>query len=210
MVEERFDDRQWGSWTDDQWVSITPTQVLEYLFCPRFVFFEECLMIPEHQELRLKVQLGREVHAKKAKINPDYLRKKIGVVKKERTVYLASRRLKVRGIVDEVLTLRDGTMAPLEYKFAEYSGVLFKTHKTQLALQALLIQENYGREVVRGYLVYTRSKNMLREVPFSEKDFRFARRVVDEVLEIIQTGLFPRRTSTRKKCLDCCYRNICV
>ncbi len=78
MVEERFDDRQWGSWTDDQWVSITPTQVLEYLFCPRFVFFEECLMIPEHQELRLKVQLGREVHAKKAKINPDYLRKKSG------------------------------------------------------------------------------------------------------------------------------------
>ncbi|MDZ7262787.1 MAG: hypothetical protein ONB05_11875, partial [candidate division KSB1 bacterium] len=102
---------------EEPMVSITPSQVLEYLFCPRFTFFEECLKIPEHEELRFKVQMGRQVHEKKVQMNPDYLRKKIGVVQKQTSVYLGSATLKVRGIVDEVLTLEDGYMAPLEYKF---------------------------------------------------------------------------------------------
>ena len=56
--------------------SVTATHLLEYLFCPRFTYFEYVLDIPEHQEKRFKVQKGREVHQKIRKINPDYLRKK--------------------------------------------------------------------------------------------------------------------------------------
>ena len=191
-------------------VNVTPSQVLDYLFCPRFTYFEECLHIPEHQELRFKVQMGREVHEKKVRMNPEYLRKKIGVVKKEVSAYLASPRYKVHGIVDEVFVLTDGTMAPLEYKFAEFRPYLFKTHRTQLALQALLIQENYGKEVKKGFLIYTRSKNKLREVLFRPSDFEFAVQIVEDVLRIIQTGFYPPKTKSRVKCLACCYKNICV
>ena len=45
-----------------QEIFITVSDALEYLFCPRFIFFERCLMIPEHQEKRYKVLKGRELH----------------------------------------------------------------------------------------------------------------------------------------------------
>jgi len=191
-------------------VSITPTEVVEYLFCPRFIYFEQVLMIPEHQELRYKVLMGREVHKRKIKINREYLRKKIGCVDKEISVYLSSPKYKIRGIVDEVLSLADGTMAPLEYKFAEYSPYVFKTHRTQLALEALLIQENYGKSVEKGFLVYVRSKNFLREVGFKPSDFDNALKVVEEILKIVQDGYYPKKARSRAKCADCCYKNICV
>ncbi|MGH7829356.1 MAG: CRISPR-associated protein Cas4, partial [Candidatus Binatia bacterium] len=89
---------------------ITPSEVIEYLYCPRFVYFMHCLNIPQHEDRRFKVLKGREVHQRRETENKDYLRKKIGVTKKEIGVYLASPSLKVRGIVDEVLTLEDGTM----------------------------------------------------------------------------------------------------
>jgi len=191
-------------------VSITPSEILEYLFCPRFIYFMEVLKVPQHEEQRYKVQMGRDVHEQKTKINREYLRKKIGVDQKEISVYLSSESDHIRGIVDEVLTLNDGTMAPLEYKFAEYKKRLYKTYKTQLTLQAIMIEKNYGREVKRGYIVFTRSKNFLLEAVFRPSDFDSARRVVSEILQIVQTGYFPKKTPNKIKCIDCCYKNICV
>jgi len=167
-------------------------------------------MIPEHQELRYKVLIGREVHERKTRVNREYVRKKIGCIDKEISVYLSSPKHKIRGIVDEVLSLSDGTMAPLEYKFAEYRPYVFKTHRTQLTLEALLIQENYGKSVEKGFLVYVRSNNLLREVVFKSSDFDNALRVVEEILKIVQNGYYPKKTRNRAKCIDCCYKNICV
>ena len=92
---------------------ITISDVLEYLFCPRFIYYMHCLDIPQHEESRFKVMKGREVHEKKLITNPDYLRKKLGVVKKEMNVFVASKQHHIKGIIDEVLILDDGTAAPL-------------------------------------------------------------------------------------------------
>ena len=50
-------------------VYITPSEVIEYLYCPRFIYFMNCLSIPQHEEQRYKVLMGREIHEKKSKIN---------------------------------------------------------------------------------------------------------------------------------------------
>ncbi len=57
---------------------ITATHLLEYLYCPRFIYFENVLDLPEHQEQKFKVQKGREIHKKIKKMNPDYLKKNLG------------------------------------------------------------------------------------------------------------------------------------
>ena len=191
-------------------VSVTPSLVLEYLYCPRFIFFMECLNIPQHEELRFKVQLGRQVHQQKRNINKDYLRQKIGCIKKELSVYLSSSRYHVRGILDEVLWLKDGSLAPLEYKFAEYKKRLFKTYKTQLILQALLIMDNYQQPVNKGFIVFVRSRNHLLPLTITEQDFRRAEKIINRILEIIQFGTYPQKTRFTSKCVDCCYKNICV
>lgn len=122
-----------------QEIFVTVSDALEYLFCPRFIFFERCLMIPEHQEKRYKVLKGRELHESREKVNRDYVRKKLHCVKKEISVYLTSHKYHFKGEVDEILFLEDGTAAPLDYKFAEFKDTVYRTHKYQAALYGLLI-----------------------------------------------------------------------
>lgn len=63
--------------------------MLEYLFCPRFIYFENYLGIPQNQEKRFKVLKGRDVHLKIKKLNFRYLRKKLSVVdKKEQDIII--------------------------------------------------------------------------------------------------------------------------
>jgi CRISPR-associated exonuclease Cas4 len=186
------------------------THVLEHLYCPRFTYFEYVLLVPERQERRWLVLRGREAHEERRRTNPTYLRKKLGVVGRQFDVPLASAELGVRGSVDEVLTLADGTMAPLDYKYAEYKGQVYHNQKVQSALYALLIAETFGVPVRRGFLCYTRSKHRIETLEHSEADYEEARGVVAEVLRVIQTGEFPRATDWPSRCRDCCYRNICI
>src|SRR6185437_922216 len=68
--------------TDQPPIPLTVTQVLEHGYCPRFTYFEHVLAIPEHQERRPLVLRGRQVHEERKRINPGYLRKKLGVVER--------------------------------------------------------------------------------------------------------------------------------
>jgi CRISPR-associated exonuclease Cas4 len=91
--------------------------LIEYWYCPRFIYFMEVLGIRQYEEARLKVQLGREIHRQKA-LQPDYLRKKLGVVRQEKDVYLSDPGLGICGILDEILFFGDGSLSLLDYKFA--------------------------------------------------------------------------------------------
>jgi CRISPR-associated exonuclease Cas4 len=191
-------------------VPLTVTHVLEHLYCPRFTYFEYVLGVAERQERRPLVQKGRQVHEERRKINAQYLRKKLGAVDRKFDVPMASAALGVRGIVDEVLTLADGSMAPFDYKFAKDPGQVYHNQKMQSVLYALLIRETFQVPVRRGFICYTRSNFKVVEIVYTEDDFAEAARVTREILTIIQTGLFPRATPWKARCLDCCYRNICI
>jgi CRISPR-associated exonuclease Cas4 len=189
---------------------ITISDVLEYLFCPRFIYYMHCLDIPQHEEARFKVMRGREVHEKKLITNPDYLRKKLGVVKKEMNVFVASKQHHIKGIIDEVLILDDGTAAPFEYKYAEFKDTIFPTYKYQLVLHAIMIKENYNLDVNRGFICFTRSNNHIETLEFTRSDFERGIEIVNEVLEIIDKGFYPTKSKYKTKCNDCCYGTICT
>jgi len=191
-------------------VFVSASVLLEYLFCPRFIYFMNCLCIDQHEDKRFKVLKGREIHEDRAKTNIDYLRKRIGCVNKEINVYLASHKYHIKGEVDEVLTLSDGTMAPLDYKFAEYKETVFRTQRYQSVFYGLLIRENYGKGVKRGFICFVRSNNYLKEVQINEKDFLELQFMINEILDITQKGYYPKGTKFKAQCIDCCYRNICV
>jgi CRISPR-associated exonuclease Cas4 len=195
--------------TDSETI-IRISDVLEYLFCPRFIYYMYCLDIPQHEEKRFKVIKGREVHETRKLTNRDYVRKKLNCIRKESDVFIASKKHHIKGIVDEVLFLDDGTAAPLEYKFAEYKDQIFKTYKFQLVLQSLLIRENYNIEVNRAYLCFTRSNSLVKEMEITNSDFKKAEKIIEEIVDIVQKGLYPKTSTSSRKCVDCCYRNICV
>lgn len=199
-----------AAWPEPPPLPLTVTHVLEHLFCPRFTYFEHVLAVPERQERRLLVQKGRQAHEERRRINPNYLRKKLGVVQRQFDVPLSSVRLGVRGSVDEVFTLADGSRAPFDYKFALDRGRVYHNQKMQSVLYALLIRETFQCAVHRGFLCYIRSKHKVVPVEFSDADFAEAEAVLREILQVIQTGCFPRATSWKSSCRDCCYRNICI
>lgn len=189
-------------------MTITPSHLLEYLFCPRYTYFEYVLRIPQNEEKYYKVLKGREIHLAKARQHTEYLRRRIGVVDKQINVYLSNEYL--RGEVDEVLTLEDGSMAPLDYKFAKFEDRLYETYKTQLICYAMLIEHHFQRKVNKGFLVYVRSKHKLVEVEISEQDRSQTQKHIVDLLRIIQTNRFPRGTKYKKRCPNCTYRNICI
>jgi len=191
-------------------ILVTPSEVMEYLYCPRFTYFLNVLKIRQYEEKRYKVQKGRDVHQQRLDQNRDYIRKKIPMLKKDRNVYLSSDVLHVRGIVDEIIYLQDGSLAPADYKFTIYQPYLYNTHKIQTALYALLIRENYQKPVHTGYIFYLRGGSKMHEVAITSQIEREARSSVAAMLEIILEEQIPKRTVCRVRCADCCYKNICV
>ncbi|MBN1340594.1 MAG: CRISPR-associated protein Cas4, partial [Bacteroidales bacterium] len=178
-------------------MSLTPSHIIEYLFCPRFTYFEYVLCIPQYEERHYKVEKGRKLHDLKMVRNKDYLRKKIGVEKKFIDQYLVNEL--IRGRVDEVLLLDDGTMSPLDYKFAQFKDKIYSTYKTQLYCYAWLIEDNFRTPVKKGFLVYTRSACKLVEIGIGESDKDEVKRAAEGILRIINENFFPQGTRHKEK-----------
>ena len=70
--------------------------------------------------------------------------------------------------------------------------------------------ENYQKPVKRGFICYTRSNYKIEELLYKEKDFSYAKDIVNEIFNVILHGYFPKKTKSRIRCIDCCYKNICV
>ncbi len=189
-------------------ISITPSHIIQYLYCPRFTYFEYVLGIPQFEEKFYLAMKGREIHDEKLECNKDYLRKRVGAVEKHLDQYLTNEYL--RGQVDEVLLLSDGTMAPLDYKFAVYDDKVYSTYRTQLQCYSLLIEHNFQKIVNKAFLVYVRSKNKLIEVEIKDKDKTHVKQCAMEIGKIIGNNFFPKATSIKKRCLTCTYQNICI
>lgn len=195
---------------ESQNMSITASLMIEYTYCPRFLYYMKVLDILQEEAGRFKVQKGREVHREKALTNLDYKRKKIEVAQKIVEEELYSARLQIHGKIDEVLILEDGSAAILDYKYAEFKDKVHETYRSQLTMYASLVEENYKVKVNKGYLVYTRSKNHLVEVEITEKDQKKLHKALKEIDKIINKNFYPGGTKTKSKCDDCCYSNICI
>jgi len=188
--------------------SFYPSQIIEYLYCPRYTYFEYVLRIPQYEDKFYKVTRGREIHNEKLEQNKAYLRKKIGVKNKWIDQYLGVEGL--RGKIDEVLELGDNSFAPLDYKFAYWKDRVYDTYKQQLYCYAVLIEENFHAKVNKGFLVYTRSKHKLIEVSIPPEAKKEIKASMEKMLVIIQQNKFPKATTFKKRCVNCTYRNICI
>jgi len=169
-----------------------------------------CLKISQHEDKRYLVMKGRKIHEQKALINREYLRKKIGCIDKKIDVYMSSESLRLVGRIDEVLFFEKDSAAPLDYKYAEYREHVFKTHLIQQTCYALLIEEIFRKSVDKAFIVYVRSNNKLKELIISKKIKDQTIKLIDEIFDILNIDYFPKGTSSKNRCLDCTYRNICV
>lgn len=191
---------------------LTPTDVLEHIWCPRFTWFMHVQNIPQHEDTRFKVLKGRQIHAQRERENAGYLPKKLGAVQRQSSVYLASTKLRLRGIVDELLWLKDGSIAPLDYKFSKINDkeTVYRPHQVQILIYAMLAQEIYQLPVKQGFVAYIRGGSKVLAVPFSVKEADKIQGYVDNIFDIIHNVTLPKCKFSKNRCGDCCYKNICV
>lgn len=97
----------------------------------------------------------------------------------------------------------------MDYKYAEFKGTVYRTHKYQSVLYGLLIKEHFGVDVKRGFVCYTRSNNYVAEIEIRQRDYERVKEIVREILMTIQRGYYPDGTKQKARCVDCTYRNIC-
>lgn len=187
---------------------ITASLLIEYWYCPRFIYFMKVLEIKQQEQNRLKVQKGRTIHEKKS-LAPEYLRKKLSVVKQEKDIYLSDPDLGICGIIDEILTFENGDVSLLDYKFARKKDK-FNTQFLQGVFYSLLINANYYNEPDYFYLVYTRESTVPEKYEIKAKDREKVLDSIAKVKHIINTGFFPEATKYKMRCNDCTYKKVCV
>lgn len=191
-------------------IKLTPSEILEYLFCPRFFYYMNVLKIPQYEERRYKVIKGREVHERRRKENRGYLWKKMGVISRESDVVLSSQSLGLWGIVDEVVQLEDGTWAPVDYKWAIYPEYVYVSHRTQLLAYCAMVEETYNVVVNKGFLIYVREGRRQVEIAFGEAQRAKLATVINEMVSLVTSERLAPPTSGRVRCRDCTYKNICI
>ena len=76
-------------------------------------------------------------------------------------------------------------------------------------MYALMIEEMYDCKVEKCFLVYTRSSNLVKEFSVEEKDISKLKKSIKEYFKVME-GFFPKATTSKSRCIDCCYKNICI
>ena len=72
-----------------------------------------------------------------------------------------------------------------------------------------MIEEMYNCEVKKAFLVYTRSRNLVKEIDVDLKDIKKLEKDIREYFKVVG-GYFPKGTSSKARCIDCCYKNVCI
>ncbi len=193
------------TFTEDIDFYIYPSMVQEFLYCKRFIYFMFCLDVPQNEHKFYKVEKAKSVHDKKK--NYKYVPK--GYVNKKSNETLYSKKSEIKAVIDEILFYENAKACPLDYKYAEYKGIVWDTLKYQSVIHALLIEENYNVKCEKGLICYLRSNNKIAEVIYTGEDFKNLDNIIREIMYIIDTGYFPVATEYENRCIRCTYRNIC-
>ncbi|MEM2041196.1 MAG: CRISPR-associated protein Cas4 [Nitrososphaerota archaeon] len=187
---------------DDEYVKVVDLK--HYGYCPRIIYITNVLHFDEVSSEAM--EMGRERHEKNI-LAP--LIAKLKPVKVFRELRLISDRLKLSGVVDYLIVTRFGEYVIAEVKWSKSDGGGVKfDHKLQLAAYALLVYENFGKEVKRAFIYY-RDDGRIIEVFLSAELKKLVEKFVRHIHRISADEEEPRVRMVDSKCNSCGFRNYC-
>lgn len=72
--------------------------------------------------------------------------------------------------------------------------------------EGVLVEDTFKLDVPFGFIKFLKSNDLVK-VDLSNKKEIFA--IADEIRNIIKNEIIPEMTPYKKRCVDCCYKNIC-
>ena len=182
------------------------TMIRQYLYCARVPYWSYC--VPLHRPTTYKMEEGLLQHEHTAELEERRSLRAYGLEEGVRHfgVPLSSSTLGMRGRMDMIVELPD-ELIPVEWKHTE-RGTLMMHHKYQLAMYALMAEEQFGKPVRRCF-VYLIPRKRALEVAILDGMRRYARRTADALRELLLHERMPPPTPRRGRCRDCEFRRFC-
>src|SRR4051812_43849528 len=128
---------------DDE-LYFTVTDLKQFTFCPRVLFYERCL--PHIRPRTYKMDAGHDVHEDEPKraVRRTLYAYEVEGGKRLFDVALSSDLLRLCGKIDEVVQTNTGEYFPVDYKLAHKEGA---NHQIQVAAYALLMEDAWKIKV---------------------------------------------------------------
>jgi CRISPR-associated exonuclease Cas4 len=182
------------------------TDLKQWAYCGRILYYALCM--PEVRPVTYKMEHGIQAGREEAGREVRRSLQRYGVEggRRQFNVKLESARLGLRGEADLVIWQDERQEAiPVDFKYSDIPGEHFKL---QLAAYALLLEENYGVMVKKGFL-YLIPKRQAEAVKIDGR----LRSKLFGTLEAMQRMLLheamPPATKNRGRCAGCEFRRFC-
>ena len=196
--------------TDEQLV-LTVTDLKQFAYCPRVVFFTYCL--PLIRPVTYKMDRGIAAHERAR--TKEKRRKLVayGLTQGERyfDVRVESTALGLRGRVDLVIETGEGAsgekeLIPVEYKNTRRAAG--RHWKRQLAAYGMMLEEGWGLAVRRGFVYYLPSRQA-EQVTITPRLRADVREIARAMRQVINREVMPAPPKSRRPCVDCEFRRFC-
>jgi CRISPR-associated exonuclease Cas4 len=193
---------------------VSVTDIKHYIYCPRLIYFDKVL--------HATPVFGSQQEDSK-ELHEDYVRKELRrkdavyyspeFVGAEKLLFtfLSSSTLELQGNVDCIIKTARGEYVPVEYKnMSSDKRRVCMDHKYQLVGYALLIEENFGTVVKRGFVNYL-PEALILEFEITPPMKSYVKRVLGHIKRIIRDEELPPIRVAKQKCQGGCgHRQVCV
>jgi CRISPR-associated exonuclease Cas4 len=186
---------------------VSVTDIKHYIYCPRLVYFDRVLHAqPVFGSQQEESQEQHEEYVRKELRRKDavYYSSEFVGAEKLLFVQLVSEKLQLQGVVDCIIKTAKGEYVPVEYKnMNSDNGKVYMDHKYQLVAYALLVEENFGAVVKRGFVNYIPEQLILQfEITPTMKSY--VKRVIGHIKRIIKEETLPLIRVAKNKCQGGC------
>jgi CRISPR-associated exonuclease Cas4 len=191
---------------------VSATDVKHYLYCPRIVYFDRVL--------HLEPQLGSQ-QEESLELHKEYMLKEL---RRKDAIYYSpdfenaekflfvplSSSLGLQGVVDCIIKTKRGELIPVDYKnMPSNHGRIWMDHRYQLVAYSLLIDENYGVQVRRGFINYI-PDGLILSLSITPTMKTYVRRLISHIRTMIRDERLPPIHIAKQKCTGGCgYKEIC-
>jgi CRISPR-associated exonuclease Cas4 len=183
---------------------LSVTDLKQYAYCPRVVFYERCL--PHVRPRTYKMDAGRDAHEEEQRLAVRRsLAKYLVTGKRFFNVAMSSERLQLNGIIDEVVQTNEGEIFPVDYKLAKQAS---DHYRLQLAAYALMLEETEAKPVTYGYLYLIPIRKMVK-ITMSPVLYAQVEATIAAIHQLIEREQMPPPVSQKSRCVLCEFRRFC-
>ena len=186
-------------------IDLRVSDLKQFHYCPRVVYYQ--YVLPVEKKPTYKMEKGKIAQEAIERLEARRKLVRYGFSSGTRRFnpWIVSRKWRLSGKLD-LLIETDSELFPVDFKFTR--GKPFKNHIYQLGGYAILLEDQYCKEVKKGFVYLIPEEDAVEfEIDQDLKDECI--HTLEEIRGMILKERFPEQPDERGKCADCEYQNYC-